>query len=193
MWVKQSSLRPVPPYARIGQNAIDTVLTDLTESSEGPQGEVELVFDDLDEAQPALAEFLAKEFSRPQDEDCLALGYFLSLTIWLSFVQAHGHSLDIVSEDLLRETQELIAVDQALRESEPNDPIDTADVIGMEQPELMKFIHSQVEGILDRSEGALDINEVQVIYRAVLVEVLALSYAVRSPAGFPIERSEVLA
>jgi hypothetical protein len=63
----------------------------------------------------------------------------------------------------------------------------------MEQPALVEFVHEHVNATLDFREGAVEADELQLVYRMVLVEVLALSYAVKTPAGFPVSKAEVLA
>ena len=38
-----------------------------------------------------------------------------------------------------------------------------------------------------------DVDDVHAVYRLVLVEILALSYAVQRPAGYPVGKTELLA
>ena len=39
----------------------------------------------------------------------------------------------------------------------------------------------------------IDVDDVHTVYRVVLVEILALSYAVRRPEGYPVAKTELLA
>jgi hypothetical protein len=80
-----------------------------------------------------------------------------------------------------------------LREAEPKEPLETDDVIAMEQPALVEFVHEHIEATLDMRGTAVDAEELQLIYRMVLVEMLALSYAIKTPTGFPVSKAEALA
>jgi hypothetical protein len=101
--------------------------------------------------------------------------------------------MDPISIDELRSTTELFALDQDLRGDTSNDRLDTDDVVAMEQPALVEFVHESIQATLRAHGGDLDSDEMGEIYRMLLIQILALSYAVRSPAGFPLTKSEVLA
>jgi hypothetical protein len=126
-------------------------------------------------------------------EATLALGFFLSLAVWMSFDRCHGVSLKSVSVEEFASTSQLVSLDEDLREAEPNEPLETDDVIAMEQPALVEFVHEHMEATLDMRAESVDADELQLVYRMVLIEMLALSYAVRAPAGFPVSKAEVLA
>ena len=40
---------------------------------------------------------------------------------------------------------------------------------------------------------SVDVDDVDAVYRLVLVEILALSYAVHRPVGYPVAKTELLA
>lgn len=150
-------------------------------------------FEDFEEEQPILASFVGQILSRPLSEPAMALGFFLSLSIWLAFEHTHGSAVQCISSEELHSTQELVSLDESLRVGESREPLETADIIGMEQPALVEFVHQHMEATLDMQGGDMTASELSLIYRTVLVEILALSYAVTAPMGFPVSKFEVLA
>ena len=144
-------------------------------------------------SQPALASHLAEALGQPLDETALALGYFLALTVWLAFERAHGQHLDAVTEEQIRATIELLTLDEELRRADAAESLDTDDVVAMEQPHVLAFIHEHIDATLDAHAEQIDVDDVHTVYRLVLVEVLALSYAVRRPDGYPVGKTELLA
>ena len=109
------------------------------------------------------------------------------------FERAHGQHLDAVTEEQIRATGELLSLDEELRRSDPAESLDTDDVIAMEQPHILGFIHEHIDATLDAHAEQIDVDDVHSVYRVVLVEILALSYAVRRPEGFPVAKIELLA
>lgn len=193
MWVQRSAIRPVPSYARVGRGSLENMRNLLLiEADESPVAFDEM-FEEFESRQPVLAEHVGEVLSRPLQDASVALGYFLSVSIWAAFDKTLGTALDPISTDELRLTSELFALDQDLRGQAPNDRLETDDVIAMEQPALVEFVHESIQSTLRAQGGKLDTSEVGDIYRMLLIEILALSYAVRSPAGFPLTKTELLA
>jgi hypothetical protein len=58
---------------------------------------------------------------------------------------------------------------------------------------LVQFIHGHLDATLDAHAEGIDVDDVHTIDRLVLVEVLALSYSVRQPRGFPVLKTEMMA
>ena len=65
----------------------------------------------------------------------------------------------------------------------------TEDVIAMEQPELMRFIGEHLEAALETEADTADVDAIHEVYRLLLIEVLALSYAVQPSPTDPTELS----
>lgn len=193
MWLRKSSIRPVPPYARIGPGVLEQVRAALLTDSDDAQEQLDDAFADFEEFQPALADHMAGVLARPLGDTVLALGYFLSLAVWLAFQHGHGRALKKVTPEELMATTELVDLDETMRQADPAEALDTDDVIAMEQPALLGFIREHIEATLDVQGRDLNLDELQIIYRSVLIETLALSYAVQPPAGFPLSKSEFLA
>ena len=193
MWVRRSAIRPVPSYAGVPQHALETVREGLADDDEEARSQLDEAFARFERAQPALASHVAEALGRPLDETALALGYFLALTLWLAFEKAHGNHLDEVTEEQLAATEELLTLDEELRRADPAESLDSDDVIAMEQPHVLAFVHEHIDATLDAHAEDIDVDDVHVVYRTVLVEVLALSYAVRRPDGYPVAKTELLA
>lgn len=193
MWVLRSAIRPVPSYARIDEATIQSVLENFANEADEHHDDFDAAFAEFDEAQSVLAHYVSGELSRNLGEPAMALGYFLSLCIWLSFERAMGRNINFITKESLDETCQLLELDQEMRKADVNEPLDTDDVVRMEQPRLVQFIHEHIENALDLESTELEMNELQVVYRMVLIMTLSFSYAVRAPAGFPTQRTGILA
>jgi hypothetical protein len=193
VWVRRSAIRPVPPYARVAGHAIDAVRDGLADDDEAARTQLDEAFERFERTQPALATHVADALGKPLDETALALGYFLALAVWLAFEQAHGKHIDEVKEQELYATEQLLSLDEDIRRTDPAEALDSDDVIAMEQPQLLEFVHEHIDATLETHADDIDVDDVHVVYRIVLVEILALSYAVQRPAGYPVAKTELLA
>jgi len=193
VWVRRSAIRPVPPYARVATHAIESVRDGLADDDDEARVQLDEAFDRFERTQPPLASHVAEALSRPLDETALALGYFLALAVWLAFEQAHGKHIDEVQEQELLATDQLLSLDEDIRRGDPAEALDSDDVIAMEQPHLLEFVHEHIDATLDTHSENIDVDDVHVVYRLVLVEILALSYAVQRPGGYPVGKTELLA
>ena len=193
MWVRGTAIRPVPSYARVAASAIDAVRRGLADEDESVRTQLDEAFDRFEREQPALAAHVGDTLSSPLDETALALGYFLTLVVWIGFERAHGTYLEEVTVESIQATEELLELDEQLRRKDPAEALDTDDVIAMEQPGLLEFVHEHLDATLDAHAEDVDVDDVHAVYRLVLVEILSLSYAVRKPAGYPVAKTEMLA
>lgn len=174
-------------------HALDSVRESLADDDDTAREQLDDAFERFEKDQPTLATRVAETLGKPLDETALALGYFLALAVWLAFEQAHGDQLDEIQEEELTATEELLALDEDLRRGDPAEPLDSDDVIAMEQPHLLEFVHEHVNATLEAHADEVDVDDVHTVYRVVLVEILALSYAVRRPSGYPVAKTELLA
>jgi hypothetical protein len=193
VWVRRSAIRPVPSYATVPSHALAGVRDSLADDDEEARAQLDEAFERFERSQPSLAAHMADALAQPLDETALALGYFLALTVWLAFERAHGQHLEEVTEDEIRATDELLTLDEELRRADPAEALDTDDVIAMEQPHVLSFVHEHIDATLDAHAEQVDVDDVHSVYRNVLVEILALSYAVRRPEGYPVAKTELLA
>lgn len=193
VWVRSSAIRPVPAYARVPGHALDAVRESLADDDDAAREQLDEAFERFERSQPALATRIAETLGKPLDETALALGYFLSLAIWLAFDQVHGQHLCEIGEEELSATEELLSLDEDLRRADPAEALDSDDVIAMEQPHLLEFVHDHVDATLEAHADEVDVDDVHQVYRVVLIEILALSYAVERPSGYPVAKTELLA
>jgi hypothetical protein len=193
VWVRASAIRPVPNYARVPLSALECVRLGISEEEDEARAQLDEAFDRLEREQPCLSAHIGDVLSEPLDETALALGYFLALAVWLAFEHAHGAQMEQVSAESISATGELLDLDEELRRADPLESLDTDDIIGMEQPHLIDFVHEHVNATLEANAPHIDVDDVDVIYRVILVEILALSYAVYRPAGYPVGKIEIQA
>ena len=98
-----------------------------------------------------------------------------------------------LGQDPSEATDELLTLDEELRRADPAESLDSDDVIAMEQPHVLSFVHEHIDATLEAHAENIDVDDVHAIYRLVLLEILALSYAVERPSGYPMAKTELLA
>jgi len=174
---------------------LERVERDLGTDTDDAKGELDAAFARFERTQPELADRIGQALSRPLDETALALGYFLSIAIWLAFERTFAARLGEVSADALQATEDALALEEELRAKNGDEPLDTDDVVAIEQPAILAFVHEHVDAALDvtaraddedaseSGERDVDVDDVHVVYRTTLVLILALSHAVRPAAG----------
>lgn len=155
--------------------------------------QLDRAFRRFEDTQPALAARLGETLSEPLDETALALGYFLTLSIWLAFEATFGKDVNEITSTELEGVEQALQLDEELRVADPAEAVDSDDVIAMEQPDIVEFVHEHLDAALESSTEDVDVEDVHNIYRTVLIEVLALSYAVRSPSNVRLESTEMSA
>ncbi len=193
MWVRRAAIRPVPPYAELPARALSEVEEQLSEDDEASRNRLDEAFARFEETQPALAGRISTALGRPLDETALALGYFLTLAVWLAFDAAFKGEVEQVSETALTGVEESLQLDEQIRLSDPAEALDSDDVVAMEQPHVLAFIHEHIDAALEANANEVDVDDVHSIYRLVLIEVLALSYAVRTPPMWTAPMTEFTA
>jgi hypothetical protein len=186
MWVRGAAIRPVPPYAVVARDVLDRVEEELAEGGLGAKSELDDAFERFERTQPALAQHAADILARPLDETALALGYFLTIAVWLAFERAFGVRLTEVSEDERSAADAALELEEQLRAANSHEPLELEDVMAIEQPGILAFVNEHVEAALEPQEGDMrevDVDDVHIVYRNVLVQTLALSHAVASTTG----------
>jgi hypothetical protein len=193
MWVRRAAIRPVPAYAEVPSRALAAVEGSLAEDDDATRERLDEAFSRFEQTQPVLAEAIATELAKPLDETALALGYFLTLGIWLAFDEVFGDAVEVVDATALASVDESLKLDEQIRLSDPAEAVDSDDVVAMEQPHVLAFVHEHVDAALEANASEVDVDDVHAIYRLVLVEVLALSYAVRPPVNVVLPSAEFTA
>ncbi len=172
---------------------LESLRESLSDDDEQTRAKLDEAFERFERKQGALSSHVTDVLGKPLDETALGLGYFLTLAVWLSFEQTHGNHIASITEQELKATGELLTLDEQLRQTDPSDVLDTDDIVAMEQPDLLEFIHEHVDATLEAHASEIDVDDVHEVYRVLLTEILALSYAVERPAGFPVAKTELLA
>jgi hypothetical protein len=193
VWVRRAAIRPVPSYAQVPARVLERIEERLADEDDESRQQLDEAFTRFERTQPALAERISTVLSRPLDETALALGYFLTLAIWLAFDETFGDDLQEVTETALASVEEALTLDEQIRLSDPAEAVDSDDVVAMEQPDVLAFVQEHLDAALDANASDVDVDDVQTIYRVVLIEVLALSYAVRPPSNWVTLTSEFTA
>lgn len=193
MWVRSAAIAPVPTFAQVSARTLEKVEAQLSSDDAAAREKLTESFSRFEQTQPALSTHVGELLSRPLDETALALGYFLTLTIWLAFDTTFGSALGEVTAMAIEGVTEALDLDEELRRGDPTEALESDDVVGMEQPHVISFVQEHLDAALEATTSEVDVDDVQRVYRVVLVEVLALSYAVRPPADVVIASSERLA
>jgi hypothetical protein len=210
MWVRGAAIRPVPRYAVVDAATLDQIERELADDSPRAHGELDSAFARFESTQPYLADALSQLLARPLDETALALGYFLSIAIWLAFERTFGEArLREVSQDALEATEQAIKLEEELRAAHGDEPFDLDDVVSVEQPNVLAFVHEHVDAALDPAtvdrapgvgDGAedaekeeVDVDDVHGVYRAIVLLTLCLSHAVLPVDGASRGSRELMA
>jgi len=183
VFLRKAALRPVPRWAVVDDMAIDALEEALGEAEEDLQRTLDGGYREMDRLQPELAEYLAGQVSSRSDELAQSVGYFLAVTVYLAFKEAFPTRLGTVDEASLQLALSTLDVDEELRRNDPTEVLESDDVVAMGQPALVNYVQHHFDEALSQSEGAADLDAFDAVYRAILVEVIALSHAVRSPSG----------
>jgi len=208
MWVRGAAIRPVPRYALVPADTLELIERELADDSPESRGELDGAFVRFESTQPQLADAISQVLSKPLDDTALALGYFLSIAIWLAFERTFGDvRLREVSQDALDATAQAIKLEEELRASHGDEPFDLDDVVSIEQPNVLAFVHEHVDAALDPAlrvdderdpgdeagEREVDVEDVHGVYRAVVLLTLCLSHAVLPVDGATRGSRELMA
>ncbi len=202
MWVKGAAIRPVPRFAVVAASTLEQVESELAEDSARARDELDRAFNRFESTQPHIADAISVLLSKPLDETALALGYFLSIAVWLAFERTFGEvRLREVTPDALKATEEAIALEEQLRAAHGDEPLDLDDVVSIEQPNLLAFVHEHVDAALDTSAPAkskrrrreVNVEDVHAVYRAIVLLTLCLSHAVLPVDGASRGNAELMA
>jgi hypothetical protein len=182
---------------------LEGIERELAENSDSTRGELDAAFARFESTQPQLADALSRVLAKPLDETALALGYFLTIAVWLSFERTFGKSrLREVSSDALDATEQAILLEEELRAAHGDEPLDLDDIVSIEQPFLLAFVHEHIDAALDPRRGEhhangesreVDVDDVHSVYRAVVLLTLCLSHAVLPVDGASRGTRELMA
>lgn len=183
LFVKKAALRPVPRWAVVDDVAVGAVEETLGEEGDRLQESLDGAYREMDRRQPALATWLSGQVSSREDDLAQSLGYFLIVTVYMAFREAFPTRLGEVDETGLELARGTLEADEELRRGDPAEMMESDDVVAMTQPTLLHFVQHHLDQALDQAGEKPDLEAFDQIYRAVLVEVISLSHAVRAPEG----------
>lgn len=182
-FVRKAALRDVPRHAVVDDVAIQAVEDQLGDEGDELQQTLDGTYREMDRKQPAMAQWLAEQVSGRNDDLAQSLGYFLVVTVYMAFREAFPTRLDEVDETNLKLAIDMLAADEELRANDPTELMESDDIVAMGQPVLLHFVQHHLDQALTQGGEDPDLEAFDHIYRAILVEVIALSHAVRSPDG----------
>lgn len=184
MFLRKAALRPVPDWAVVDERAIALLEETLEEPGDDKlQQTLDNGYRELDRRQPVLAGFLGEEVSGRTDELAQSLGYFLVVTVFLAFREAFPTRLEEVDHGALQAAIDALEADEELRADDPSEVLDSDDVVAMGQPVLLRYVQHHLQEALEQAGDEANLEELDRIYRVILVEVIALSHAVIAPTG----------
>ena len=183
VFLRKAALRPVPRWAIVEEDVIAGVEAALEDDETTLQEALDRGYSELDRRQPAMALWMADELSRVNDELAQSVGYFLSVTIYLAFREAFPTRLREIDEGMIHIAEATLRADEELRAEDPLEILDSDDVLAISQPSLIAYVQHHVGEALDQGEGEVDLDDLDDVYRALLVQVIAMSHAVASPSG----------
>jgi len=185
VWPARSAIRPVAAFAMVSSEAIAAAEEEV--SDDDLEAQVLAAFAALERAQPALGHWLRGLLEPLRDDTAQALGYFLSIVVHRAFVGAFGARVQRVDDDALASVQASFEWDEELRRGAADEVLESDDLVAIGQPHLMAFVRAQLEAALEPDEEGdpadVDLDAVAGVYRAVLIEILALGQVLHSPRG----------
>jgi hypothetical protein len=183
MWVRGAAIRPVPSFATVDRATLERVARHVKESPER-FGETVRTFET---EQPHLAAAIRRVLERPLDETVRSVGSLVVVTLWAAFREMFASRLRTLTREDMQATEESLKVEEELRREHAEEPLDLEDVVHLEQPAVVEWIHEHVDAVTDLSriedDGEIDVDDLHLVYRTALTITLALSYAVEAPAG----------
>jgi hypothetical protein len=188
MWTHGAAIRRVPEYAKVPVAAFEAVRETFAGDHDETEKLLAEAFEQMEESQPALARRAGETLTEELGETALALGFFLVLAVWLAFEDSHGDDLDEVSQETVDATQSLIDAEEELRQGDPVGGISIESTVAVEQPAVLAFVREQVETALEIHSPDLTAEHLADVSRLVMLEVLALSYSIAPPNGYPVSK-----
>ncbi|MDB4930234.1 MAG: hypothetical protein JWM10_2718 [Myxococcaceae bacterium] len=186
MWPARAAIRPIAGWAMVPPEAIASAEAEVSDDGD-LEAHVMEGFAALERAQPALGRWLRSVIEPVRDDTAQALGYFLAIVVHRAFGGAFGARVRRVDDDALASVQATFEWDEELRRGDADEVLESDDLVAIGQPHLMAFVREQLEAALEPDEDGdpvdVDLEAVAGVYRAVLIEILALGQVLTSPKG----------
>ncbi|MEM9071264.1 MAG: hypothetical protein AAGE52_22350 [Myxococcota bacterium] len=183
MILRKAALRPVPTYAVVDPHTLQELEASLDDGDDTLQDLLDRGFTEFDRRQATMAEWLSDQLARTHDELVQSLGYFLTVTVYMAFREAFPTRLTEVDDSALHIARATLSADEELRAADPTEVLDSDDVVALSQPAVIHYVQHHVDEAIEQADGEINLEELERVYRAILIEVIALSHAVASPTG----------
>jgi hypothetical protein len=183
VWVRRSAIRPVPRYARVPESAIAAIEGRLASADARAERLVADAYRRFSAEQYPLTEYLRQRLNHSLDDVAQALGQMLSVAVYMAFEALPTGSLVSADADAVAAADAALGADEELRRADPVDALDSEDIVAIEQPALVGFVNQHIGVTLEKHAESVDVDDVALVFRAILVEILALSHAVVPPDG----------
>jgi hypothetical protein len=183
VWLSHTAIPDIPPYARLTARSLEDAARRL-QTYEGLSAEALMLgeFSRFQASQPTIGERVARKLGGPIDDAARGLGVTLALLVWLAFEDASSAGIKVVEPSDWDHAEQWLQIDEDLRKGDPKAMIESDDIIASQQPEIARCVRERIDATVQAFADEIDLDDVDAVYRMVLVEVLALSYALRPPS-----------
>ena len=182
----------MPSYAQVPLRALTTVEDGLGDDDEEARKRFDGALKRFESTQPALANRVSRALNCPIDETALALGYFLTLSVWLAFDQVFRSALDEVTDTAVRGAEEALRLDEQI-DSRTLPRLSSRTKLSRWNSRTYLRLQEHIDAALEANANSVNVDDVHAIYEIVLIEVLALSYAVQRPSNWAMLPTEFTA
>ena len=160
-WIRGAALRPVSPWAVVPPEVVQHLAEELSTAGEEVRTIVDRAYREFDVRQPIVSTFVAERVNALADPTAVALGYFLSITVFMMFERSFGGRVREVNEEELLAAKEALDSEDELRQKDPAAWITSEDVVASHQPSVLAFVRQHLDAALedDPSEDEADEEE----------------------------------
>lgn len=148
-WIRGAALRPVSPWAVVPPEIVQQLAEELSTAGEEVRTIVDRAYRDFDARQPTISNFVAERINALGDPTAVALGYFLSITVFMMFERAFGGRVREVNDEELSAAKEALDSEDELRQAEPAAVITSEDVVTSHQPSVLAFVRQHLDAALE--------------------------------------------
>jgi hypothetical protein len=188
MWPARAAIRPVAAHAVVPPEAVSRAEEALSERGD-LEVQVERGLHAFAGAQPGVAAFLQRAVEAVHDDTAEVLGSFLGVVVWRAFHDAFGSRMREVPPESVAAVQAMFEYDEELRRGDASEMLESDDLVAIGQPHLVAFVREQIDASLEPDEDGepaeVNLDDIATVYRALLVEILALGHGVTPPRGAP--------
>jgi hypothetical protein len=179
VWLGDTAIPPIPAYARVAARALHDASHEL---AAGPSG-VTLAnhFSRFEHNQPTVAERVTRRLGRSLHDTLREVGVTIAVALWLAFERTATNGIDAIRPEDWNHAKQLLRADEEIRRRNPGAVMESDDVIAVQQPDVTAFVRERLNEVLRAYADEVDVDDVDKVYELMLIEVLALSYAVRPP------------